>query len=114
MALYVNYLFQSPGAGKGPPAYLTGPERLRLFESNAYHALATVDEYVWCYGERLSWWEDGYPVPTPKGALDALRSARAKYAQGRPLGFDLTERVAAARAKEREQVRPKEPGGKQP
>jgi len=101
MALYVNYLFASPGAARGPTAFLTAKERLRLFEHNVYHALSVTDEYVWCYSERLCWWEKGHAVPTPDGALDALREARRKYDSNQPLGFDMTERIAAARAAEK-------------
>ena len=41
-------------------------------------------------------------VEDPDGALDAIRSARAKHERGQPLGFDMTERIAAARKKQEE------------
>jgi len=106
MALYVNYVFASPGVAKGPPEFLTPKDRLQLFEHNVYHALTAADEYVWCYSERLCWWEKGHTVPTPDGALDALRSARRKFDINQPLGFEMTERIATARAKEKEALRP--------
>jgi hypothetical protein len=100
-ALYVNYALQLEGAAHGPPTFLSPEERLELFEHNVYYALTTADEYVWCYGERISWWEPGAAVPLPERALSALRSARAKYDQGQPIGIDMTERIAVARAQER-------------
>jgi hypothetical protein len=36
-------------------------------------------------------------VELPDGALSAIRSARTKRERREPLGFDMTERVAAAR-----------------
>ncbi len=114
MALYFNYVFASPGVAKGPPEFLTEKDRLQLFEHNVYYALTTTDEYVWCYSERLCWWEKGHAVPTPEGALDALRRARAKYENDQPLGFDMAERIAAARAREKKDGRPQNSGKQQP
>jgi hypothetical protein len=101
MALYVNYALQLEGAAKGPPSHLSADDRLQLLEHNVYHALSASDEYVWCYGERISWWEDGYPVELPAGALDAIRRGRAKFEAQQPLGFDMYARIAAARAADR-------------
>lgn len=103
MALYVNYVFALHDAPGGLPTYyLTPEERLRLFEQNVYYALKTADEYVWCYSEGLSWWEKGYPRPTPEGALDAIRSAQAKIRQRQPLRIDMASRIASARSKMKE------------
>lgn len=98
MAIYVNYTLHLEGVARGPSEYLTPEERLQLFEHNIYYALDTTDEYAWCYGERIGWWEEGHPVALPKGALEAIRSARAKFDAGVPLGFDMTERIAQAKA----------------
>ncbi|MBB75136.1 MAG: hypothetical protein CMJ75_11565 [Planctomycetaceae bacterium] len=81
------------------PHYLEPEERLRLFEQNIYHALQTTDEYAWLYSEHMGWWESGHPVPTPAGAVAAIRAARAKLAGGKPIGFELTAAVAQARQK---------------
>ncbi|MCR4415924.1 MAG: hypothetical protein NUV77_26210, partial [Thermoguttaceae bacterium] len=54
--------------------YLTPAERLRFFEHNVYYALSTCDEYVWCYSERMNWWQN----KVPDGAEAAIRSARKK------------------------------------
>ena len=79
------------------PHYLEPDERLRLFEQNVYHALQTTDEYAWLYSEHMGWWESGHPVPTPAGALDAIRAARAKLAEGKPVEFELADAIARAR-----------------
>jgi len=80
------------------PHYLEPEERLRLFEQNVYHALHTTDEYVWLYSEHMGWWESGHPVPTPPGALDAIRAARTKLAEGKSVEFGLADAIARARA----------------
>ncbi len=104
-AIYVNYLLQLEGAAKGPSQFLSPEDRLQLFEHNIYYAMATTDEYAWCYGERIGWWEPGHPVALPDGALDAIRSARTKIHENQPLGFDMTERVIDARRKQSEAQR---------
>ena len=92
MALYMDQVL----ALRQPPekylsAYLTPQERLRWFEHNVYYALTVSDEYVWCYSERLNWWQD----KVPDGAEAAIRSARKKIAAGEPLAFDITDLIAA-------------------
>lgn len=82
-----------------PAHYLPEEDRLKLFEQNIYYALKTTDEYFWLYSEQMGWWEDGYPTPTPPGALDAIRRSRAKIEADEPLGFDLSLQVAEARRK---------------
>ena len=57
-------------------------------EHNAYWSLVSSDRYVWVYSERMDWW-NGRNLP---GYLeDALRSAKKKVAEGKPLGFDVDE-----------------------
>lgn len=80
--------------------YLTPAERLRFFEHHVYYALTTSDEYVWCYSERLNWWQD----KVPDGAEAAIRAAREMVAQGqadraRQLSAELAEAVAAGQKK---------------
>ena len=96
MALYMDQVL----ALRQPPEkflshYLTPPERLRFFEHNVYYALTTSDEYVWCYSERMNWWQD----KVPDGAEAAIRSARNKLAAGQPLGFDITDMIKAGQQK---------------
>jgi len=81
------------------PHYMKPEERLRLFEQNVYYALKTTDEYAWLYSEHMGWWESGYPVPTPEGAVAAIRAARDRIHAAEPLGFDLTDVVEQARSK---------------
>ncbi|MDE2888502.1 MAG: hypothetical protein OXR72_09805 [Gemmatimonadota bacterium] len=68
--------------------YVSPEERALWVEHNAYWALKSSDRYVWFYSERMDWW-NGRNLP---GFLEsALRSAKEKVAQGRPLGFDVDE-----------------------
>jgi hypothetical protein len=75
--------------------FLKPDERARWFEHNVYHALLTTDEYVWCYSERLDWWGTQEKAEwhkfVPQGAIEALKSAREKIEQGKPLGFSIRE-----------------------
>lgn len=104
VALYVDYLFAlTDYPGHWPTHFISVDDRLRLFEQSVYNSLSTADEYAWIYTERLSWWEPGGGrFPTPDGALEAIRSARDKVRGGQPLGFDMAERVASARLKQKE------------
>jgi hypothetical protein len=85
--------------------YLTPQERLRWFEHNVYYALTTSDEYVWCYSERMNWWQD----KVPDGAEAAIRSARKKIADGQPLGFDIADFIAAGQKKMNDAAKAKKP-----
>ena len=96
MALYMDHLL----ALRQPPEeflsnYLTPPERLRWWEHNVYYALATSGEYVWCYSERMNWWQGN----APDGAEAAIRSAQQKMADGQPLGFAIADFIAAGQRK---------------
>ena len=80
---------------------MTPEEQLKFFEHNVYYALTTSDEYVWCYSERMNWWLPPEKVEKdrilPPGVEKALISARQKYEQGKPLGFDIKNMVDDAR-----------------
>jgi hypothetical protein len=106
MALYLDQVL----ALRQPPeeflsTYLTPPERLRLFEHHVYYALTASDEYVWCYSERMNWWQDN----VPDGAEAAIRSARRKLADGQPLGFDITDFIGAGYRKMNEAAKANKP-----
>jgi hypothetical protein len=98
MALYMDQVLalRQP-AEKYLSAYLTPQERLRWFEHNVYYALTTSDQYVWCYSERMNWWQN----QIPDGAEAAMRSARKKIADGQPLGFDISDIITAGQKKMR-------------
>jgi hypothetical protein len=105
MAIYMDYLF----ALRDPPTqylahYLAPEDRLRWLEQNVYYALTTSDEYVWCYGENMNWWRG----KVPDGADAAIRSARRKIAEGKPLGYDIGEFIAAGQKKMAEAERAKQ------
>jgi len=99
MALYMDQtLALRQPVDKYLSTYLTPQERLRWFEHNVYYALATSDEYVWCYSERMNWWDN----KIPDGAEAAIRSAKKKIAGGQPLGFDIADIIAAGQKKMKE------------
>ena len=75
---------------------LTPTQRLQWFEHNAYYALTTADEYIWCYSEDMNWWT-GKNVPP--GIEEALRAAQRKVEAGEPLGFTIEATLQAARTK---------------
>lgn len=105
MALYMDQVLalRQPSE-KYLSHYLTPQERLRWFEHNVYYALTTSDEYVWCYSERMNWWQD----KVPEGAEAAIRSARKKIADGQPLGFDISDFVTAGQKKMNEAAKAKQ------
>lgn len=93
MALYID---QSQ-ALRAPPGeyvsfYMAPDDRLKYFEHSVYWAMKTTDEYVWCYSERLNWWDAAFP----KGVDEAIRSARKKLETGTGLGFALEPRIQNA------------------
>jgi hypothetical protein len=85
------------------PAYLSQQalelspaQQIEWFEHNCYYALASSDEYLWCYSEDQNWWT-GEGVPP--GYEAALRSARQKYETGQPLVSQIAEVLATARVR---------------
>jgi len=85
--------------------YLTPAERLQWFEHNVYYALSHSDEYVWCYSERMNWWQ----AKVPNGAEDAIRSARDKSSRGQDLGFEIADFIAAGNRKMSEAAKANNP-----
>lgn len=94
MAVYVDYLLArwSPESDY-PSRYASPADRLLWLEHDVYWALSTSDEYAWCYGERMNWWKGD----VPDGVERAIRSAREKLLEGRPLGFRIEDVVSRAR-----------------
>lgn len=86
-ALYVdqNFALRQPNPEKYLSYRMTAEERSHWFEHNTYWSLYTSDEYVWCYSERMNWWKD----QVPPGLEQAIVNAREKYAEGKPLGFEI-------------------------
>ena len=91
-ALYVdqNFALRQPNTEKYLSYKMTPEERAQWFEHNTYWALYTTDEYVWCYSERMNWWKN----QTPPGLTAAILSARRKYNDGQPLGFEIEPLIA--------------------
>lgn len=88
--------------------YLTPQERAKWFEHNTYYALLKSDEYVWCYSQRINWWENKVPdeagekirlAKFPDGAEEAIRSARQKIENGKPLGFNIEKMIQTAESR---------------
>jgi hypothetical protein len=96
-ALYVDHVLNLRQGMKLLSAALTPEQRARWFEQDVYYALTTADEYVWCYSERMSWWENR---DIPPGLPEAIASARRKIADGQPLGFDVSDELAAAQKRQ--------------
>jgi hypothetical protein len=108
MALYIDQPLGTRGDIKTTGNFMTPADRLKFFEHNVYYALTTTDRYVWCYSERMSWWQNYTPGPgetapqadaLPAGVDEAVRSAVATYREGKPLDFDITDMIRAAREK---------------
>ena len=99
-ALYVdqNFALRQPNTEKYLSFQMTPEDRAKWFEHNAYWALYTTDEFVWCYGERMNWWKN----ETPPGLESAITSARQKIAEGKPLGFDIDPLIEAAKQKQKQ------------
>jgi hypothetical protein len=97
-ALYVdqNFALRQPNPERYLSYRMTPDERATWFEHNAYWALYTTDKYVWCYSERMNWWKD----QTPPGLEAALLRAREKFAQGKPLGFQIEPLLENVRKRE--------------
>ncbi len=107
MALYVDQVLDlRPPQEQYLSHYLSPAERLRFFEHNVYYALTASDEYVWCYSERMSWWQN----QVPDGAEAAIRAARDAIAQGRTdqgdkLSAELAESIAAGQKRMSERAK---------
>jgi hypothetical protein len=105
MALYIDQAL-GKRTEQTTSHFLSPQEQLRFFEHNAYYALTTTDEYVWCYSERMDWWLPPEKVQPdrvlPAGVEEALVIARQTYEEGKPLGFDIKEMIEKAHDKRRE------------
>jgi len=99
-ALYIDQYF-GLRARKVPGHYLELEDQQKWFEHNVYYALTTTDEYVWCYSEKMNWWKD---KDVPVGCADAIRSAKQKVAEGKPLGFDLAPIIQKATETQRAEI----------
>ncbi|MCX7599173.1 MAG: hypothetical protein N2512_09950 [Armatimonadetes bacterium] len=100
-ALYIDQYFGLRENTKTYGNYMTEEERAKWFEHNCYYALATTDEYVWCYSEQMNWWTNDR---IPPGCEEAIRSARRKLESGEGLGFDLAPIIRAAEERARAEL----------
>jgi len=100
-ALYVDHVFDLRPGMKSLSSALTPEERARWFEQDVYYALATADQYVWCYSEHMNWWTN---QGLPPGLEEAIRAARTKVAAGEPLGFDVADDLKWAEEKQRAEL----------
>jgi hypothetical protein len=95
-ALYIDEVFAVKEGKKAPPP----PAIRRRWEHNVYFGLATTDEFLWCYSERMSWWGNtrgpmGFEIPPRplSGAEAGIRSARGRYEAGEALGWEMIGRA---------------------
>ena len=103
-ALYVDEVTGRRWNKKTLGRYLTHEQRMRFFEHNTYYALTTTDEYVWMWSETMNWWKEPEPGANPisseggqpPGLEDAIISARKKYENNEPLGFDIEHMIRRA------------------
>ena len=104
MALYIDQALGKRTV-QTTSQFMTAEQQLKFFEHNVYYALTTSDEYVWCYSERMNWWlppeKAAKDRVLPPGVEQALVSARQKYQQGKPLGYDIKDMIEAARQKKK-------------
>jgi len=102
MALYIDQTL-AKRTEQTTSHFLSPQEQLQFFEHNTYYALTTTDEYVWCYSERMNWWLPPEKAEQdrvlPAGVEEALVSARQKYEEGRPLGFNIKDMIEKAHDK---------------
>ena len=94
-ALYVdqNFALRQPDTERYVSYRMTPEERAKWFEHNTYWAMYTTDEFVWCYSERMNWWNN----KIPPGAEESIVKARAKIAEGKALGFDIEPLIEAVK-----------------
>lgn len=70
-------------------------ERAKWYEHNIYWGLKVCDEYIWNYAEKIDWYGIQEKQPwcnyVPKGAKDAIISAKRKIQTGKELEFNILE-----------------------
>ena len=91
-AVFLDELMQLR-KGRRLANYLTPAQQRLWLEHNTYWALYCSDEYVWLHDGNADWWKG---KGLPKGAVEAVRSARRKIHRHEPLGFDLRPIMAKA------------------
>lgn len=105
-AVYVDGVL---GAGTAPQAAisreLSAPDRLKWLEYNVYQALKTSDEYVWLYGEQVTWWHENNTNalnPVRPQIVEAIQAAEDKIVNGEDIGYEIKPAVDAAKQKAEE------------
>lgn len=89
-----RYLYLNQG--RSPFQLLSDTERLQAMEQLIYGALKRSESYVWMYSNVVDWTGFRKPYNVPPGVAEGIRSALAKFREGRPLGFDTTATVQRA------------------
>ena len=93
-AIYADYLCNTRSIHTSS-TYLTPEERAKWVESNVYWALKTSDRYVWWYNEGLTFRKASGMVVEERnvepGIAPAINSARRKVAEGKELGFEISD-----------------------
>ncbi|MGI6460081.1 MAG: sugar-binding protein [Candidatus Hydrogenedentales bacterium] len=81
--------------------FMTPEQQAQWFEHNLYWALYTTDKYVWCYSERMNWWEN---QNVPEGCEAAILSVRRKLANAQSLDIDLDPVIETAQKREQDAI----------
>jgi hypothetical protein len=89
--LFPKHMKVSPFV-KTLPHFLAPEDGMRLLEHNIYHSLRTADRYTWVYSETPDWWNN----KVPPGIEAAIRHAKTKFQNRKPLGFDIEPAIKAA------------------
>ena len=76
--IFLDDIFGSHANGRWVGTWLTPDEKQQLFEHKLFHALDSVDEYVWVYGERPSWF--GTPR-VPRWAATSVKTIKNRAGQ---------------------------------
>jgi len=101
-SLYIDGLM---GVGLGDmPTWareMTEEERWKWFEHNLHYALKTTDEYVWFYGEKITWWTEGNAELNPKRGqmTEVINKVKKQLMNDEKLGYTMKETVQEARQK---------------
>ncbi len=111
--IYLDDIFGSHANRRWVGTYLDPDDKRKLFEHKLFQAMDSVDEYIWIYGERPSWFSNAPRVP--RWAVQSIKTVRQQVSrlrlEARPKNTQLIQRVRdriAVRDKELAALKPAE------